>query len=309
MTKFGMFDLHCDTLTEGDGDSINDPSRVLTLDKMPRDRSWVQLYAIFIPDEYRGQAAIDYFDEFAASFRRQTDKFAARVMRIERGSDIAAATEAGKVGAMLAIEGGAALAGDIRRVKAVHDAGVRCMTLVWNGENEIASGNDTKKGFTDFGRELIPEMERQGVTVDVSHLNDRGFDDLTAVAKKPFIATHSNARAVAAHPRNLRDDQIKEIIARGGLIGLNYCIAFICEDCVVKSLDDLWRHAEHILSLGGRDVLALGSDFDGARLPACLDSCEKAFDIADCFMRHGLSAAETEAIMYGNARRFFEKSI
>lgn len=307
--RLGAFDLHCDTLTEGAGDTINDPKCVLTLDKMPRDRDWVQLYAIFIPDRFRGQPAIDYFEKHVASFRRQTDKYAERVKRIERGSDIAEVVGTERMGAMLAVEGGAALAGDIKRVQTLYDAGVRCMTLVWNGENEIASGNVTDKGFTDFGYEVIPEMERLHMIVDVSHLNDHGFDDLIKVAKRPFIATHSNARAVAPHLRNLRDDQIREIVARKGLIGLNFFVAFLREDRNVTSLDDLWRHAERILSLGGEHTLALGSDFDGATLPECLDSCEKIYDIADCLLSHGLTQEQTDNVMFNNARRFFEANL
>ncbi|MDY3867971.1 MAG: membrane dipeptidase [Pyramidobacter sp.] len=310
MHPYALIDLHCDTLTEGkyastgNPDTIDDSARVVSLSALPKDVHWGQFFAIFIPDEERGQAAIDYFDFNRANFDRQMVKFADRVAPCRTCSDMHAAFDAGKTAAFLTVENGSALAGDMSRVQVLRDAGVRTMTLVWNGENEIGSGHTTTHGLSAFGREVVPEMERCGILADVSHLNDAGFEDFFAVAKKPFIATHSNARAVCSHKRNLTDDMIREMVRRNCLIGLNYYVKFIRDDGNVQSLDDLMRHVEHFFSLGAEKILALGSDFDGSLLPDCLNTPSKAAGLYDYFIARGLTQEQAEGIMYRNADRF-----
>lgn len=337
MKPTGLIDLHCDTLTAfmnvvatprefsealvsdearaallvqlSRRDTLDDPAGVLSLSKMPAGTKWAQMFAVFIPDECRGQTAVDYFDVNCTNFHRQMDKFSDRVMPCRNASDLEAAFSAGKFAAILTIEGGAALAGDLSRVARVAGQGVRAVTLVWNGENEIGSGNKTDKGLTAFGRAVIPELERHGVLVDVSHLNDAGFYDLLEVARKPFMATHSNARAVAPHKRNLTDGQIDEMVRRECLIGLNFYVAFLREDREVKSLDDLYRHACHFLDRGAGRALALGSDYDGAALPDCLNSVEKSLTIYDYFLSRGLPEQTADDILFGNAWRFFRQNL
>ena len=213
MNPYALIDLHCDTLTDCTHkgltpDTLDDPDRVLSLNAIPSDVHWAQFYAIFIPDQYRGQAAIDYYETNRDNFNRQMEKFHDRISPCRSASDMQAAWDAGKTAAFLTIEGGAALAGDITRVKKLADDGVRCMTLTWNGENELGSGHTTTHGMTDFGRQAVREMEDRGILVDVSHLNDTGYADLFETARRPFVATHSNARSICSHKRNLTDDKI-----------------------------------------------------------------------------------------------------
>ena len=164
----------------------------------------------------------------------------------------------------------------------------------------------TDHGLSDFGREAIRELERAGIIIDVSHLNDRGFDDLLETAEKPFAASHSNARAVCGHKRNLTDGQIAEMVRRGCLIGLNYYNAFLREDGQPASLDDLWRHVEHLLELGAEHCLALGSDADGADIPPCLGSPSKCAGLYQYFLDRGLSPAQSDGILWKNALNFFK---
>ena len=315
MNPYALIDLHCDTLTDwkytstGNPDTLDDPKRVLSLSAMPGDVHWAQFYAVFIPDEERGQAAIDYFEFNRQSFYRQMEQFSDRVAPCRTAADMETAWAAGKTAAFLTIENGSALAGQLERVKLLADQGVRAMTLVWNGENEIGSGHTTEHGLSPFGRAVIPEMERQGILVDVSHLNDPGFFDLLEVAEKPFLATHSNARALCAHKRNLTDGMIREMVRRKCLIGLNYFVKFLRDDGVVKSLDDLYRHACHFLELGGEKCLALGSDFDGAKLPDCLNTPAKAAGIYEYFLSRGLSEALCQDVMYRNAQAFLTEHL
>lgn len=311
--KRGMIDLHCDTLTRdqyakgrtpGTG-TLNDPAFHLALGKMPPDVRWVQCFAIFIPDRLRGQAAIDFFDRYAACFRAQMAQYQDLAAPCQTAGQLEAALAAGKCGAVLTVEGGCVLAGRLERVQAIRDAGVRMLTLTWNGPNEIGSGHDTNGGLTAFGKEAVPELERCGVLVDVSHLNDRGFEDLLTVARKPFVASHSNARSVCGHRRNLPDEFIREMVRRGGLIGLNYSRGFL-SDGGAGSLDDLYRHVCRFLELGAGDCLALGSDYDGTDIHPDLDSVEKSLGIYDYLTGRGIDPAAAGSILFGNAWRFFQ---
>lgn len=308
-----LFDLHCDTLTrngwppyENVTETLDTPAFQLALSKVPAGTKWVQCFAIFVPDDQRGDDAVAFFDRHAASFHRQMEAHKNIITGCRSFSDMETAVKAGKFAGLLTVEGGAALAGKLERVKAIYDAGVRMMTLTWNGPNELASGHDTQNGFSSFGREAVAEMERQGVIVDVSHLNDRGFEELLSFAKKPFAASHSNARAVCGHKRNLPDEFIREMVRREGLIGLTYCRPFVSDDGR-GSLDDLYRHVCHFLELGAEKCIALGSDYDGAGVHEDLDSVEKSLRIADYLTSHGLSQEIADGICFNNAWHFFEK--
>lgn len=314
MRPYALIDLHCDTLTDckyaaGNPDTLDDPKRVLSLSAIPRDVRWAQFFAIFIPDEQRGRAAIDYFDQNRRNFDRQMKLFSDRVSPCRSLGDMEAAFAQSKTAAFLTVENGSALAGDLSRVRVLAEAGVCAVTLVWNGENEIGSGHSTGHGLSAFGRAVIPEMERCGILVDVSHLNDPGFGDLLEVAQKPFLATHSNARAVAGHRRNLTDEMIREMVRRGCLIGLNYFVSFLRDGGEVTSLDDLYRHIVHFLELGASKNLALGSDFDGAALPDCLNTPQKAAEAYGYLLARGIGREQADGIFYQNARRFFAENL
>lgn len=312
---FAVIDLHCDTLTNSDNtsfedeDTLIDSTKHLSLDSLPQNTHWGQFFAIFIPDEIRGQDAIDYYEFNRDNFYRQMDKFEDRVRSCFNARDMKKAWETGKTAAFLTVENASALAGDLSRVKSLKDDGVAAIGLVWNGENELGSGPRTEKGLSSFGKETVKEMENQGILVDISHLNDLGFSDLIKVVKKPFIATHSNARTICSHKRNLTDDMIREMVKRDCLIGLNYFVNFIRDDGEVKSFDDLFKHIEHFFKLGAEKNLALGSDFDGARLPACLNSPAAAADLYGYFLEKGLTKDQAEGILFKNAQRFLEKNL
>lgn len=314
MRPYALIDLHCDTLTDckyaaGNPDTLDDPKRVLSLSAIPDDVHWAQFFAIFIPDEQRGRAAIDYFGQNHRNFVRQMKRFSDRVSPCRGLGDMEAAFAQSKTAAFLTVENGSVLAGDLSRVRVLAEAGVCAITLVWNGENEIGSGHGTGHGLSAFGRAVIPEMERCGILVDVSHLNDPGFEDLLAVAQKPFLATHSNARAVAGHRRNLTDEMIREMVRRGCLIGLNYFVSFLRDGGEVTSLDDLYRHIVHFLELGASKNLALGSDFDGAALPDCLNTPQKAAEAYGYLLARGIGQKQADGIFYQNARRFFAENL
>ena len=315
MLPYALIDLHCDTLTTwtrsltGNPDTLDDPGRVLSLSEIPPEVHWAQLYAIFIPDTLHGPDAIRYYEENRQNFHRQMEKFAGRVAPCVTPDEMEKAWAEGKTAAFLSVENASALAGDLSRVALLRRHGVRCMTLTWNGENELASGSVTDHGFSAFGREAVAEMEREGILADVSHLNDTGYEEFFSFAKKPFVATHSNARAVCSHKRNLTDDMIREMVRRNCLIGLNYYTRFLEDDGNVPGPEVLLRHVEHFFALGAEKNLALGSDFDGADLPEWLNTPRKAASLYGFFLKHGLSEEQASGIMYRNAERFFRENL
>lgn len=316
MRSFAVIDLHCDTLTNymeyadnGGVNSLDDPQRALSLSAIPGDVHWAQFFAIFTPDEKKGAAAVDFYEENRLNFEHQMQLFSDRAAKCRNADDMEAAWAAGKTAAFLTVENGNILAGDIARVKTLAEHGVRAMTIVWNGENEIGSGHTTGHGLSEFGKKVVKELEKQNIIVDVSHLNDTGFSDLLRIAEKPFAATHSNARAVCSHKRNLTDDMIREMVKRDCLIGLNYFVDFIRDDKQVKEYEDIYRHVLHFFELGAAKNLALGSDFDGADLPDCLSSPEKVMGFYDYMRSRGLTKDEVNGIFYKNAQLFFRKNL
>ena len=315
MRPYAIIDLHCDTLTDcmyaasEIPDTLDDPARSLSLSNIPEDVHWAQFFAVFLPDRLRGEEAVRFFDASHENFERQMQKFSSRVSPCRNVADMERAWAAGKTAAFLSGENGSAFAGDLSRIEKLKRQGVCAVTLTWNGENELGSGNVTNRGLTDFGRAAVREMERCGILVDVSHLNDAGLEDVFETAEKPFVATHSNARAICAHKRNLTDAQVKEMVRRGCLIGLNYYGVFLRDDGNVRSLDDLYRHIAHFFDLGARKDLALGSDFDGADLPECLSSPEKIAEVYDYLLSRGLTQQEIDGIFYDNARAFLRANL
>ncbi len=166
---------------------------------------------------------------------------------------------------VISIEGGEALEGKIERLHEFYNAaGIRMIALTWNFENEIGypAKLGPKPGLKPFGMELLKEMDKFGVYADVSHLNEAGFWDIYDHMELPPIASHSNNRELCDVPRNLRKDQIKAIIEKKGYIGINFYTHFLTKNDT-STLDDVVRHIDSIMELGGEDVLGFGSDFDG----------------------------------------------
>ncbi len=316
MNSYGLIDLHCDTLAEywkyahtGNPDTLDDPGRVLSLSNMPKDVHWAQFYAVFIPDEERGQAAIDYFEKNRANFYRQMEKFGDRVAPCRNADDMEKAWAAGKTAAFLTIENGSALAGDLSRVHTLAEQGVRAITLTWNGENELGSGHTTDHGMSEFGKAAVREMEKENILVDVSHLNDPGFADLLEVATKPFVATHSNARALCSHKRNLTDDMLRALADKGGVTGLNFSADFLVDDAHYTHVADLVRHARHIADVAGVETVALGSDFDGITCPLELVDAAGMDQLVRAMEHAGFTQREIDRICWENVWAFYRETL
>ena len=169
-------------------------------------------YGSLYPDEIRGEEAVEYFKVHRDYLKKLTKKQPELAEQAYTAEDIECITNVGKCAVVLSVESGAALGGKLENVDMLADSGVKMLTLVWNGINELGSGHNTEQGLTDFGKQVIRKMEERKIIVDVSHLNDPGFEDVCEIATKPFIATHSNLRAVCSHRRILRMISSKRLL-------------------------------------------------------------------------------------------------
>ena len=216
--------------------------------------------------------------------------------------------ENGPIGAVLTIEGGDVIHGSLEALRMFYRMGVRVMGLTFNHSNEIGTSctGDPNEGLADFGIECIQEMNRIGMAIDVSHLNRAGFWDAIQHSTRPIIATHSNCQAITPHVRNLDDDQIRALIQTKGYMGINLYTSFLTKE-EESSLDDIIRHMNHVLSLGGEDILGFGSDFDG--LFGCPKEISGAQDypkIVQRMMAEGYSEEIINKICYQNLSRYIK---
>jgi len=302
-----IIDLHCDTLTECEkrGLTLLNDQTQLAFDRLGRD-GWCQAAAVFMPDTLRGSQAVEYFDRVYAYWLAQKDACCGKFVEAKTLSKDCT-PDPKCPAAFLTVEGGSVLAGDLSRIAMLARRGVRMLTLTWNGANELGGGQAEDIGLTPIGRQAIPLLEQHSIIVDVSHLGDKGFWEVAGLARRPFVASHSNSRAVCGHPRNLTDDQFRAIVQAGGLVGLNFCTYFISEDGRDPSPGKLVEHIRRFVSLGGEDHIALGSDYDGAPIPDWMDRSEKLDCAIALMIKSGLEPALAEKICYKNARAFFAR--
>jgi len=305
--RYPVVDAHCDFLS-----SVEEEPRRLAggggghvdLPRLRRGGVSLQFFATFVPPARREQALARTMEQIDL-FYREMEENAALIMPVFSFADIERARVQGKIGALLAIEGGEALTGRPAVLRQLYRLGVRCLTLTWNGRNELADGvgeAGTRGGLTRLGVEVVREMNRLGMVVDVSHLAEPGFWDVLSVCTAPPIASHANSRHLCLHPRNLSDAQIRALADRGGVIGLCFYPPFV--DRENASLERLLDHAEHIVQVGGVGCLGLGSDFDGIEctVPGLEDSsCLPR--LTEGLLRRGYAEEDVAAILGGNLLR------
>ena len=298
-----VFDLHCDTITECSNEGINLRKNNLHLDleRASALGDYTQVFAVWIPDDIRGQNALDYFEKTADCFYRE----------LKSNSDLLSLRSEGlntPVKAILGLEGGSGAGGTLEGLHRVYERGVRVITLAWKNHNEIAGGAFSEGGFTDYGKAFVKEAEALGIIIDASHLNRESFFELSSFASKPFIATHSNADIVdnpKGRARNLTKEQIEVIRDMGGIIGLNYYVDFIETD-EIKGIDALARQLEYFFSLGCENLLALGSDYDGCKISPELCGVEKLPSVYNGLISRGFDDAFLQKLFYDNANEFLQ---
>ena len=301
MSTIPYFDAHCDTLSAcaGNGRPLRQNSGHLDLLRMRVFSHPAQIFAIWADGGDFAECTRQH-NVFIEELRKNGD-IAARCVT---GEDISAAHAAGKLAALLSVEGGELLDCDPDRLVDAAAWGVRCVNLTWNHSNALSGSHADRpeRGLSDRGRSFVRRAEALGILLDISHLSDRGFRDLMKIASRPVIATHSDARAVCPHSRNLTDDMFREIRDSGGVVGLNLYVPFLGGN----GTDDVLRHIDHFLALGGERTLCLGLDLDGCdALAGGLDGLQDLPLLWDALAARGYGDQLLSDIFYNNLRRLF----
>ena len=328
-----VFDLHCDTLAElnhaahaGTPKSFARNDLMVDLERMRGAGYGLQCFACFVDLAAPADPLLTALEE-ADIFHRLLARYPQDLYWVRTAADLDALDRDGRIGAMLTAEEGGICKDSLPVLRSLYRLGVRMMTLTWNHKNGLAEPNvppdykedpwpcapNTTGGLTPLGVEFVAEMERLHMIVDVAHLSDAGIYDLLRVAKHPFAASHSNARACCGHLRNLPDDILAQMGDKGCLVGLNFCAAFLDPNPDRHHLKSRVRamagQARHIMDVGGEDILALGSDFDGIGGDLEIAGAQDMPRLAEGLCAAGLTPRQVDKIFWHNARRFFAENL
>ncbi len=306
-----LFDGHCDTILMRClfGGGIRKNEGHVDLERAGAYRRYAQFFALFGAAEdfpgrdLRERHLWEIFREEYALFQREMAANRDQIVHCRTAAEAETAFAAGKSAAFLSVEGAELLDGSLERLEEAHTLGVRAVNLTWNHVNGLSGTNaeEPDRGLTAQGRAFVRKMEDLGMLVDVSHLSDPGFWDVAELLNGPFFASHSNARAVFSHSRNLTDAQFTAIIDHNGVAGLNLYAAFLGERA---DLDTVVAHLEHWLDLGGAQNIALGGDLDGCSvLPAGIRGIQDMDRLWERLLQRNYSEALLRALFFENLMR------
>ena len=305
-----VFDLHCDTLFkffENQRYSISENNGHISDVGLKNGGYLAQCFAIYQPTDITGDSGFDYFKKQYDVFKNAVSKSLVLEMATDR-NEIEKNRKNGKVSAVLTVENADFLQNDLKKLKTVEEKGVKILGLVHNGENCLGYPHSNDKALSElslkgFGREVVEALNSTNITVDVSHLNVGGFWDVARLSKKPFVATHSGCSAVFKHSRNLCDEQVKAIAQSGGVVGCVFYSHFL-NGTDTTDIDSILRHLEYLIKVGGEDVAALGSDFDGMDCDLPFDASKIQILVEAITSKFGFSV--TEKICFKNAMRIIQ---
>ena len=318
-------DLHCDTISEiwksrraGRPQQLFQNNLHVDIQKMQKAGYLLQNFAMYIDLEKTSDpfaAVSEQMDVFYDEMEKNKDYIGI----VTSYHEILANEKQGKMSALMTIEEGSCCKGELENLETLYQRGARMMTLTWNYPNELAGPNlpadsfgafDSTKGLTRKGFAFIQRMEEIGMILDVSHLSDAGFWDIAKHTKKPFAASHSNARALSPHARNLTDDMLRVIADRGGVAGLNFYGRFLNPiDNSHSSTARMAQHVRHIVNVGGIECIGLGSDFDGITGELEMENCSQLAKLTAELERAHFTGSEIEHILYKNVMRFYREML
>lgn len=318
-------DMHCDTVKElltkrreGAKDTLFENTLHMDLQRMKQGDYLLQNFAMFIYQRYVKSPYEECKSEYAV-FADEMEKNKALVSHVRNYQDIGIAAAEGKIAALLTIEEGEACEGDIKKLEEFYNLGVRMMALTWNYDNSLSTSaskykldrprnySGSREGLTETGIEFVQRMEELGMIPDVSHMSDEGIEDMLQITTKPFVASHSNARILCPHRRNLTDDFIRRMGEKGCVIGANFYSEFLQKDAALSKVEWIVDHIFHMVNVGGIESVGLGSDFDGIDCELEMKDCSQIQMLAEALRRRGMTEEQIEKIFYKNVLRLYKE--
>ena len=267
-----IIDMHCDTLIEGwrkPERSFYDGDTSINLKLLKENGSLLQFFAMYLSrNEMKTMDPHDILKGIYGYYQTQMEKYSDIIKPVYSPQDVLENKKKNLLSSLLTVEDGVFIDGKIERVQEVYDMGARLITLMWNFENSVGfpcsdEPEAHRKGLKPFGIEVVEKMNELGMIIDVSHMSEGGFYDVARYSKKPFVASHSCARGLCNHRRNLTDDQLKTIGNAGGIAGVNFECSFLKEGSNRATYDQIIEHLLYMKDKAGVDAVGFGSVFDG----------------------------------------------
>jgi membrane dipeptidase len=251
------------------------------------------------------------------TFQREIEENKDTIAIVKNYNEITETIKKGKIAALISVEGGEPLEGKIETLRTIYRLGVRSLTLTHFPRNQLGDGSGAASGshLTEFGKEVVQEMNKLGMIIDISHLNEAGFWDVIELTKEPILATHSNCKALCSHHRNLTDEQIKAVSDTGGVLNLSFCGSFLKngidfgDKASLEELqvDDWLDHLDHAVNLVGSEYVGIGSDLDGGCGFPDLEDITKFPRLTQGMVYRGYSEKEIKRILGENNMRVFRE--
>lgn len=306
-------DFHCDTMLKiyesRKGAGLKENDFQVDIKKLQQGQVLAQFFALYYDHDPAGKKDKSPFDvvmEMLERFEDELRKNSEHIALATGVEGIQKNEEENKISAFLTIEEGEAIEGSLEKLLRFYQKGVRLITLTWNFENQIGFPNiqyrSRDRGLKLFGKEVVETMNHLGMLIDVSHLSDQGFWDVAELSKKPFIASHSNARSIQPHPRNLSDEMLKALGNSGGVTGLNFAHDFLSGDATSK-IEPMLRHMRHIINAAGSEALVFGTDFDGISSRLEIENIGEIQRLITAMEKAGFTSKEIENITHKNGLR------
>ncbi len=318
-------DMHCDTLMQAyisRRETIYEiPELMLDVKRLQEGRARAQFFAIFmLPESMRqelGQAFpkdMDYIKACLQIYKKTMEESGCMIAPTCSLREYLENKKNGKISCILSLEDGRAVKDKVENIQWLYKEGIRMIALTWNYENCFGFPNSKEisimqQGLKPFGKEAIEIMNDLGMIIDVSHLNDGGFWDIARLTKKPFVASHSNCRAIAPHQRNLTDEMIRALANKGGVMGLNFYGPFLNEDAAGKDsrISQMIKHLKHMINVGGSDMPAIGTDLDGMDGELEIAECSKMQLLFEAMEKAGFTYEQIEKVAYKNVERVIKE--
>lgn len=329
-------DMHCDTLSEiwrGNAQSLAHNGLCVDLERLKKAGAKTQFFACFVNAAGSGSDVWEQawknvlgMTELACSTEGEQLHFIREAGEVEGGNPInpvcppVPEQEFSGIKGILTVEEGGVLNGKMERLDELYRRGIRLITLTWNYENCIGSPNSLdpqvmERGLKPFGIQVVERMNELGMIIDVSHLSDGGFWDCIRCSRTPIVASHSNARSLCSHPRNLTDEMLRALGNKGGVAGVNFYSAFLREkdgtgESVRAGLEDIVRHMRRMMDQAGEDAVALGTDFDGFETEALPEKIRGVQDMDllwEAMRQSGITSRQIDKIAYGNVSRIMKE--